>query len=79
MWTKQEIEEQNNFDYEALFNSEVEDVAIVEVVEVEARIVYPNVKITPTSYDMRHHLARLAMMMEEERGQKLSYEQALKQ
>ena len=76
MWTKQEIEEQNNFDYEALFNSEVEEVAIVEV---ESRIVYPNVKITPTSYDMRHHLARLAMMMEEERGQKLSYEQALKQ
>ena len=76
MWTKQEIEEQNNFDYEALFNSEIEEVAIVEV---ESRIVYPNVKITPTSYDMRHHLARLAMMMEEERGQKLSYEQALKQ
>ena len=76
MWTKQEIEEQNNFDYEALFNSEVEEVAMVEV---ESRIVYPNVKITPTSYDMRHHLARLAMMMEEERGQKLSYEQALKQ
>ncbi len=76
MWTKQEIEEQNNFDYEALFNSEVEEVAMVEV---ESRIVYPNVKITPTSYDMKHHLARLAMMMEEERGQKLSYEQALKQ
>lgn len=76
MWTKQEIEEQNNFDYEALFNSEVEEVAMVEV---ESRIVYPNVKITPTSYDMRHHLARLSMMMEEERGQKLSYEQALKQ
>ena len=75
MWTKQEIEEQNNFDYEALFNSEIEEVAIVEV---ESRIVYPNVKITPTSYDMRHHLARLAMMMEEEKGQKLSYEQALK-
>ncbi len=76
MWTKQEIEEQNNFDYEALFNSEVEEVVMVEV---ESRIVYPNVKITPTSYDMRHHLARLSMMMEEERGQKLSYEQALKQ
>ena len=76
MWTKQEIEEQNNFDYEALFNSEVEEVAIAEV---EARIIYPNVKITPTSYDMRHHLARLAMMMSEERGQELSYEQALKQ
>ena len=76
MWTKQEIEEQNNFDYEALFNSEVEEVAIVEV---EARIIYPNVKITPTSYDMRHHLARLAMMMSEERGQELGYEQALKQ
>lgn len=76
MWTKQEIEEQNNFDYDALFNSEVEEVAIVEV---ESRIVYPSVKITPTSYDMRHHLARLAMMMAEERGQKLGYEQALKQ
>jgi hypothetical protein len=76
MWTKQEIEEQNNFDYESLFNSEVEEVAIVEV---ESRIVYPSVKITPTPQDMRHHLARLAMMMSEERGQELSYEQALKQ
>ena len=76
MWTKQEIEEQNNFDYAALFNSEVEEVVMAEV---EARIIYPNVKITPTSYDMRHHLARLAMMMEEERGQELSYKQALKQ
>jgi hypothetical protein len=76
MWTKQEIEEQNNFDYAALFNSEVEEVVMAEV---EARIIYPNVKITPTSYDMRHHLARLAMMMAEERGQELSYKQALKQ
>jgi hypothetical protein len=76
MWTKQEIEEQNNFDYEALFNSEVEEVVVAEV---EARIIYPNVKITPTSYDMRHHLARLAMMMSEERGQELGYKQALKQ
>ena len=76
MWTKQEIEEQNNFDYESLFNSEVEEVAIVEV---ESRVVYPSVKITPTPQDVRHHLARLSMMMSEERGQKLSYEQALKQ
>ena len=76
MWTKQEIEEQNNFDYESLFNSEVEEVAIVEV---ESRIVYPSVKITPTPQDMRHHLARLSMMMSEERGQELSYKQALSQ
>jgi hypothetical protein len=28
---------------------------------------------------MKHHMARLAMMMAEERGEKLSYEEALKQ
>ena len=76
MWTKQEIEEQNNFDYEALCNSEVEELAIEEV---EAKVVYQGVKIVPSAQDVKHHLARLSMMMSEERGQELSYEQALKQ
>lgn len=31
-----------------------------------------------SSENMKHHLARLAMMMAEERGEELSYEEALK-
>lgn len=49
-----------------------------------------HIKETPTPEDriatrafnleqQRHHLARLAMMMAEERGEDLSYESALKQ
>ena len=69
-------EEINNFDYASLFTNEVEEVE--GVVEVEVKKQYAEVKITPSSYDIRHHLARLSMMMAQERGEDLSYKEAIK-
>lgn len=68
-------EEINNFDYASLFNQE--EVEEVEVEEVRVVKQYEQVKITPSSYDMRHHLARLSMMMAQERGEDLSYSEAI--
>jgi hypothetical protein len=75
MYTQKEIKEMEEFDYASLFNQE--EVQEVEVEEVKVVKQYDEVKITPSSYDMRHHLARLSMMMAQERGEDLSYREAI--
>ena len=75
MYTQKEIKEMEEFDYASLFTNEVEEVEEVEQVEEVKQ--YAEVKITPSSYDMRHVLARLSMMMAEERGEDLSYSEAI--
>jgi 2C-methyl-D-erythritol 2,4-cyclodiphosphate synthase len=76
MWTQQEIKEQEEFDYSALFNSvEVEEELRLE--EIVPTIEYKEVKILPTAQDMKHQMARLLMMQAGERGEYLSYRDAL--
>ncbi len=74
-FTKEEVQEMMDFDYASLFNEEIEEVQEETKEEVASTLV--EVKITPTPQDMRHHLARLTMMMMEERGESISYEKAL--
>ena len=64
-----------NFDYASLFNDDIDE--DTEVINNEVKKQYIDVKITPSSYDMKHHLARLSMMMAEERGEELSYNEAI--
>lgn len=75
MYTQKEIKEMEEFDYSSLFNQE--EVEEVEVEQVKVVKQYTDIKITPRPYDMKNHLARLSMMMAEERGENLSYREAI--
>ncbi len=74
-FTTKELQEMEEFDYAALI---LEDIKEDEVLVETPSKIYPSVKVTPTTQDMRHHMARLEMMMAQERGEDLSYEEALK-
>ena len=76
MWTQKEIKEMNEFDYEGLFNSVEVEEENTEV-EVAPKVEYKEVRIVPTVQDMKHHFARLMMMKAEERGEHISYSEAL--
>ena len=77
-FTKELLDEMQNFDYGSLFNQELEDITpILDTVEVEKEVLTSTNKTAPLEGGYKHTLARLEMMMAEERGQYVSYEQAI--
>jgi len=74
-WTKNEIDEMNNFDYGALFNQELEDITPIAEVKKEEKLNDYKVKVNQREA-MRHTLARLEQMMAQERGETISYRDA---
>lgn len=74
-WTKNEIDEMNNFDYGSLFNQELEDITPIAEVKKEEKLNDYKVKVNQREA-MRHTLARLEQMMAQERGETISYRDA---
>ena len=74
--SKELLEEMQNFDYASLFNQELEDITpvAVEVKEVPTTTTRTS---APLKEGYKHQMARLEQMMAEERGQYISYEQAI--